>query len=334
MPIRRVKVTFKFLKAVYERWNEDNCFILAASLSYYTLFSIPAMLVIVITVASSLYGQEAVQGELFGRIESFIGTDGAEVIQELVENTYLSGKTIWARTVGIITLLVTSTLAFGVLQNSLNIIWRVKPKPEKSIILFIIVKLLSFGLVLVIALLIVVLLIANTVIILLEEYISQILGSFTFYFIEAAQLLVSFGTLILLFGIIFKVLPDIRIRWRAVWTGAIFTAVLFSLGKYLIGLYLGSTPIISTYGAAGSLIVVILWVNYSAWIFFFGAEFTYVYADWRNEPIASNRYAVRYLHQDVEIADSEMRKIEHQNSKEKKLSIFRKGLNRLKSSKN
>lgn len=295
-----LKRGYDFVNDVFRKWNDDNCFLLAASLSYFTLFSFPAMLVIIITVAGSFYGESEVKGQLFIQMEEYIGKNGVETIESILQYTHLSGDSITARTIGIITLLLSATLSFSALQNSLNQIWHVKAKPKIGLIKYLFSKLLAFGLVIFIGLLLVAIVLVETVIKFLHDYI-QVITDHVFYIAEFTNHIISFFAITLMFATLFKYLPDIKIEWKAIWKGALLTSFLFILGRYLISFYLANSNITSAYGAAGSLVMIILWVNYSAWIFFFGAEFISVYSKWKGYKVTPNRFAIQMEHKEIEV---------------------------------
>ena len=273
----RVKSTFKLLKETFKEWQEDKASLLAAALAYYTVFSITPLLVIAIAIAGAVFGQEAAQGEIIEQINGLVGEQGAQIIETALANAdkpQLSGA---ASIISIIVLLVGASGVFAQLQQALNTVWNVKAKPNAGIWEFIRKRLLSFGMVLTIGFLLLVSLMLSAMLSGISKLQVGLLPGFTLFW-QLLNLGISFGFISLLFALIYKYLPDVRIRWKDVWVGAIITALLFTFGKFLIGLYLGRGSLGSAYGAAGSLIVFLAWVFYSAQILLFGAEFTQVYA--------------------------------------------------------
>jgi membrane protein len=285
-----------FIKEMYAEWQADACFQLAAALSYYSVFSLAPIIVVAVSVAGYFFGREAVTGEMYEQIRGLIGPDGATAIQKMVESAYLQDRGLFPTVIGLLTLLFSATIAFTALQDALNKIYKVQADPQSGIVAMVINRLLSFALVLAIGFLLMVSLTVDIIINVLDDYIQRILVDYSIYLIRAIQIGISFSIITLLFAMIFKFLPDVKIRWQNVWRGAILTAGLFTLGKSLIGLYLGQSDLTSTYGAAASIVIILLWVNYSSWILFIGAEYIYVYAKRRGEEILPSHYAkkIRY----------------------------------------
>jgi membrane protein len=295
MKERLLKI-WTFIKDMYAEWQADACFQLAAALSYYSVFSLAPIIVVAISVAGYFFGREAVTGEMYQQIRGLIGPDGAAAIQGMVESAYLQERGLLPTVIGLLTLLFSATVAFTALQDALNKIYKVQADPQSGIVAMIFNRLLSFALVLAIGFLLMVSLTVDIIINVLDDYIQRILVDYSLYVIRAIQIAISFSIITLLFALIFKFLPDVKIRWRHVWKGSILTAGLFTLGKSLIGLYLGESDLTSTYGAAASIVIILLWVNYSSWILFVGAEYIYVYVKRRGEEIQPSNYAkkIRY----------------------------------------
>lgn len=288
----KLKTITKLIKDTFTEWNEDKVPLWAAALAYYTIFSLAPLLLIVISIAGFFFGDEAARGQIVGQIQGLIGRDGAEAVQGMIQNASRpgSGGTI-ATVVGIVTLLFGASGVFGQLQDALNTIWEVKPKPGQNVRSFVQSRFLSFAMVLVIGFLLLVSLVLSAVL----SGISSFFGRMVPDFVVVGQVLnfaLSFGVITLLFASIYKFLPDVRMPWKDLWVGAATTALLFTIGKFLIGLYLGSSSVASTYGAAGSLVVLLLWVFYSAQILLLGAEFTQVYARHRGNPLEPSKHAV------------------------------------------
>ncbi|MFY0578376.1 YihY/virulence factor BrkB family protein [Cystobacter fuscus] len=274
---RRARKLFKLGKQAVSEWSDDNAPMFAASLSYYTLFSIAPVLVIAVSVAGMVFGEEAARGQIQAQLEDLVGRGSAEVIGQMMISARKPGAGILATTLGLVALIFGATGVFVQLQDSLNHIWNVKPKPRNGVIAFLRSRFLSFAMVLVIGFLLLVSLVVSAVLAALGAWFSNLLPGWTVMW-QGVNLLISFGVITVLFAMMYKLLPDTHVSWRDVWLGAAVTSLLFSLGKFLIGLYLGRSAVASSYGAAGSLAVVLLWVYYSAQILFLGAEFTQVYA--------------------------------------------------------
>jgi membrane protein len=278
----------------------DSDFKLAASLSYYTIFALPPLLIIIIAVSGVFFGAEAVRGEIYGQISHLVGRDAALQIQEMIRNAALSRDTVMATTIGIITLLFGASGVFGEIQDSINRIWGIKAKPDRGFIKLLRNRLISFSMIVVLGFLLMVSLILNAILDALSNRIQGYFPHISVYFIYITNLILLFVLITILFAIIFKTLPDGKVDWKDALIGSTFTAFLFMLGKSAIGFYLGNSRIVSTYGTAGSLIVILLWVYYSALILYFGAEFTKVYAYTFGKKIIPNDYAVYVEKQEVE----------------------------------
>ena len=249
-----------------------------AALSFYTLFAIAPLFVIVLAIAGFWFGEEAARRELFGQVSGLVGSEGGEAIQALVSAAHKPNTGVWATIFAVVTLFIGATGVFVQLQDALNSIWGVRRMPGRGLHNFIKVRLLSFALVAGIGFLLLVSLVLSAGLAALGKVMVGLLPAQETIW-HAINFVISFGVITLLFGLIFKVLPDAKIAWRDVWTGAIITALLFNLGKLLLGLYLGRSGVTSAYGAAGSLVVVLLWVYYSAQILLFGAKFTQIYSN-------------------------------------------------------
>jgi membrane protein len=271
--------TFSLLKATAFEWLDDQAPTLGAALAYYTVFSLAPLLIISIALAGLVFGAEAAQGQIFDQLRGLLGDAGGKAMQEIVQSTSAEPKTgVVATVIGFVTLLFGASGAFGQLQASLNIIWGVQPKPGRGILGIIRDRILSFGFILVVGfLLLVSLLLTAAIAFVGKQFDAMVPGMEAL--IQILNSILSLAVITLLFGMMFKILPDANIAWRDVWIGAFITALLFTLGKFALGFYLGRSGVASSYGAAGSLIVLLLWVYYSSQIVFFGAEFTQVYAN-------------------------------------------------------
>ena len=272
------KTVFKLLKDSASAWSDDKASRLAAALSYYTIFSIAPLLVLAIAVAGLVFGQEAASNQVFHQIRGLVGDQGAAAIQTMVASVYKSGGGVLATVIGVGTVLVGASGAFSQLQDSLNTIWEVKPKPGQGIKGFLRIRIVSFSLVLVIGFMLLVTLVLSAGLAAMGGYLDRILP-IPSVALQALNFVISFVITALLFTLIYKVLPDVTVKWKDVWIGGAVTALLFSLGRFLIGFYLGRGSVSSAYGAAGSLVIILLWIYYSSQILFFGAEFTKVFAN-------------------------------------------------------
>lgn len=280
------------LKQTWTEWQEDKASRLAAALAYYTAFSIAPLVVIAIAIAALVYGEEAAKGQIATQLGTLVGPEAAVAIESLVESSYRqSGEGIIATVISIALLFFGASNIFTQLQESLNTIWEVAPKPGRGIKGIVKDRILSFGMVLGIGFLLLVSLILSTVLAVLGNYLGGMMPGLQFLW-SILNFLLSFGVITLLFALMFKFLPDVKITWGDVRIGAVITALLFTIGKSLISLYLGNSGVGSTYGAAGSLVVLLLWVNFSAQILFFGAEFTQVYANKYGSMIVPTKNAV------------------------------------------
>ncbi len=265
-------------QAVVGWWN-DNASRLGASISYYTLFSIAPMLVIAIAIAGFVFGAEAARGEIVGQIQGLVGRDGAHAVQAMLQGASKQRSSgILASIIGVATLVLGATGVFLELQTALNGIWRVKPKPSAGIMEVLRQRLISFGLVVGVGFVLLVSLVVSAALSALGKFLGGYMPGYAILG-QALNVLLSLAVITLLFAMIYKVLPDVELTWPDVWVGGLVTAGLFSIGKLVIGLYLGTSSTTSTYGAAASVIVLLLWVYYSSQIVLLGAEFTRFYVD-------------------------------------------------------
>jgi membrane protein len=286
------KLVWTSLKDSSKGFSDHKVTKLSASLAYYTTFSLGPLLIVIIYLCSIFFGREAVEGSVYTQMKSFIGPDSAAQIQTMIKNAAISGKNGLAATIGIITLLIGATTVFGEIQDSINSIWGVKAKPKAGIMKVVMTRLLSFGMIASLGFLLLVSLAATTLVESIGHRLERMFPDVTVVLLYIVNLLLTFGVITVLFAIVFKVLPDIRIKWNAIWPGAIATAILFMIGKFLISLYISKSNIGSTYGTAGSLVILIVWVYYSSIILYFGAEFTKSYALQKGVHIIPSQYAV------------------------------------------
>ena len=291
---------WKVLMATFSGFINDNGLKLSASLAYYTVFSIAPLLILIISLISLIYHGDAFNNTMYHQIKSFVGPQAALQIQDIIKNLQLSGKTGVALFSGIVILMIGASSIFVEIQDSLNIIWRVKAKPKRGWLKLIQNRFLSFSLIISLGFLLLVSLVLNLLLSALSVKLTHFLSGVTIYVIDGLNLAITLIVIAVLFGIIFKVLPDVKIKWKDVRSGAIFTAILFTLGQYIIGLYIKYTAQGSGYGAAGSIIVILVWIYYTAAILYIGAEFTQVYAEASGSNIEPADYAVHVEQKEVE----------------------------------
>lgn len=269
---------FSLLKATFKEWLNDDPFRQSAVIAYYSIFSLPGLLIILIWVAGAAFGQEAVEGKISSQVGSMLGEDTGKTVETMIKNAQSQDSNIFMKIVGIGTLLFGATTVFFQLQKSLNYIWEVEQKPDSDFKQLLLDRASSLGLIIIIGFLLLISLVASALITSLSDWLSSNFPDYIIYLAEGTNLLLSLGIATILFALMFKVLPDVEIIWSMVWKGAFVTALLFVIGKFLLGLYFGMASPESSYGAAGSVILILLWINYSCLIMFFGAEFTQMYA--------------------------------------------------------
>ncbi len=277
---RDLQVFWRLLRLTAQSWLADYAPSMGAALAYYTLFSLAPLLLIVISVAGLMFGEDAARGEIAHQLSALMGDTGAKAVQDLLTSVDKPLEGTLATGVGLLMLFVGATTVFGELQDALDRIWRVPAvhAPSSGWLSLVRARLLSFGMILAIGFLLTVSLVASAVLGVMGGWLQPVFGAW----VALAAVVNAIGSFLLvaaMFALIYKVMPRVQVQWRDVWTGAVFTATLFTFGKFLIGLYIGRSGVISGFGAAGSLVVVLLWVYYSAQIFLIGAEFTWVYAN-------------------------------------------------------
>ena len=294
------------LKSSASEFSTNNSFRHAAALSYYTIFSLPPLLLIVITVASAVYGGEALTGQIYGQLKGLVGADSAKFLQESIAKFTLQQRGPVATVIGIATLIFAATTFFVTLQESINDIWNLKVKTTGiGIGDFIKQRFLSFGLILSVALLLLISFVVSAVLSTFTGWLQMLLPDVGVLAIKLVDFVLSLGVTTLLFALIYRFLPDAIIRWRDVGVGAFITALLFVVGKILIALYIAKADPGSAFGAAGSAIVLLLWVNYSSLIIFFGAEFTQDFADAFGQKVQPKAHAVRVRVEEIPKGESE-----------------------------
>ncbi len=287
--------TWCLLKESFWGFIDDNGIKLSASLAYYTIFSLPALLIIVINISGFFFGADAVRGKIFGQINGLVGNNAAMQIQEIIKNVKLSDSNNFATIISIVILLVGASGIFAEIQSSVNYIWGIEAKPKRGFVKFLKNRLMSFSMVASAGFLLLVGLIINSLMDLLFNRLTTFFPENIVYLLYVLNIVIVFVIITLLFTVIFKTLPDGKVALSNCLVGASFTALLFMIGKFAIGAYLGSPFITTAYGAAGSVIVILSWVYYSAIILYFGAEFTKYYAITHGSKITPNAYSVRVI---------------------------------------
>ena len=299
MPLKK---TWKFIKNLFTDFFDSNVMKLSGSLAFFTVFSLPGLLIIIIWFSNLFYGRQVVEDTVYKQIEGFIGHDAALNIQQTIHNATQAAGSNFATIVGIASLVIGATSVFGEIQDSINLIWKLKARPRKGLAILKLVfnRLLSFSMIITLCFILLVSLVLNGAMDILLDRLTQRFPELTVILVYIINLILTFLISTFIFGAIFKVLPDARVDWKHVKVGAAVTAFLFLVGKFLISYYLGHSRMTSAYGAAGSVIVVLMWVYYSAAILYFGAVFTRVYAIHTGSAIYPNSYAVWVKQVEVE----------------------------------
>lgn len=305
---KKIIFLYHFIKQVIVEFVDDNVMKYSASLAYYTVFSLAPMLIIIISICGTLFGREAVQGQIYGEIKDLVGGPAALQIQENIKNIHLTKDSPVATIFSVIVLVIGGTGIFGEIQDSLNKIWGLKVKTKKTWWKLILNRLLSFSLIISLGFVLIVSLVLNALIAIIGDRLNNLLSGVGKIFIPIIDNVLSFGITTLLFAIIFKVLPDAKIKWKDVSIGAVITAILFTLGKLGIGYYLGRSNMATIYGAAGSVIIIMLWAYYSSVILYLGAEFTKVYANEHGTKIQPSEYSVWVKIEEIPVSEVTLKK--------------------------
>lgn len=289
--MRRLRFFWDTLKETFKEWNNSPAGTDSASLAYYAIFSIPGLLIIIIWIAGYFFGQEAIQGQISNQIGGMMGGDVADSIEEMIAGALIDKENIFMKVVGIFSLIFGATTIFFQLQKSLNNLWDVEPAPKKAFVKFFLDRANSLGMILVIGFLLMITMVLSSVISLFNNFIASKFGLETYYLMEVVNFTIGFVLVVLVFAFMFKVLPDAEIRWRSVWAGAVLTAVLFTIGKFLLSFYFAEFKPASAFGKAGTIILIMLWINYSCMLIFFGAEYTKVYSRNKGYKIIPSKHA-------------------------------------------
>jgi len=305
------------LKNSFSGFSNDNVTKLSASLAYYTMFSMGPLLVMIIALCGIFLGRDAIEGKVYNQLQTFLGHDTALQLQQIIKNAFISGKGNIAVIIGGVSLILGATSVFGEMQDSINRIWGLKPKPKRGWLKYLQNRFLSFSIIISLGFL---LLVSLAIATLIEGFSNKLKTTFpdvtvvVFYIINLVITLVITSVI---FGVIFKVLPDAKIKWKDVIAGSITTAILFMIGKFGISFYIGRSNVGSTYGAAGSLVILLLWIYYSSIILYFGAEFTKAYAMEYGTAIMPSDYAVTTKTVEVETGKQTVQEKEKADAKVK-----------------
>jgi membrane protein len=305
---KRAITIYTYFRQVFREFLEDDILKYSASLAYYTIFSLAPMLIIIISLSGLLFGREAMEGHIYTQIKDLVGSDAALQIQDVIRNIHLTGKGFFASTVSIIVLLVGATGIFGEVQDSLNKIWGLRVKTKKTWWKLILNRLLSFSLIVSMGFIMMVSLLLNAIMSAFGNYLEKYFAEFSVTLIQLTEIILTFLASTFLFALMFKLLPDAKIKWKDVIVGGLITSFFFTLGRLGIGYYLGHSNVASVYGAAGSVIVIMVWVYYSAVILYLGAEFTKVYAKLHGGKIYPNEYAVWIKTEEIQVANPALKK--------------------------
>jgi len=287
-----LKGIWEVLKNSFKGFGEDKVTKLSGSLAYATIFSMAPLLVVIISLCSIFLGKDAVEGKVYGELMGFVGSNTAAQLQEIIRNASLAGKSNMAVVIGVITLVIGATTIFAEIQDSINTIWGIKPKPKRGWLKLLKNRFLSFSVIISLGFLLLVSLGVNYVIDGFSKSLIQRFPDIAVTVFYIVNIIISFLVISLLFAVIFRLLPDADIKWKDVRSGAIATAILFMVGKFAISFYITTTKVGSTYGAAGSIIILLVWIYYSSIILYFGAEFTKAWAVKYGSTIYPNHYAV------------------------------------------
>lgn len=289
--INNIKFFWEVLKDTFTEWNDSSASKDSASLAYYAIFSIPGLLIIIIWIAGNFFGEEAIRGEISNQISGLMGKDVAKSIEGMIAGALIDKQNIFMKIVGIGSLVFGSTTLFFQLQHSLNTLWEVESAPQKALVKFLLDRANSLGMILILGFLLMITMMLSSMISLFNNWITNYFGLETYMLVELVNFAIGFGLVMLLFALMFKVLPDVQVSWKPVWKGALLTTILFTLGKFLLSLYFGNFKPTSAFGTAGTVILIMMWINYSCMLVFFGAEFTKVYTYKSGYPVVLSKHA-------------------------------------------
>ncbi|MCD9856589.1 YihY/virulence factor BrkB family protein [Epilithonimonas sp. JDS] len=287
----KLKSFWEILKETFNEWTSSSASKDSASMAYNAIFALPGLMIIIIWSAGHFFGEEAVNGEIRRQIQGVIGYDGAKSIQDIIASAMIDKENFWMKALGVATLVFGATSLFFQMQTSLNNLWDVEAAPKKAWQKFILDRANSLGMILIITFLLLISMVLSSVIGLANGLITKYFGLEAYVLIQGSNFILGFAVITVLFAIMFKVLPDVEIKWKSVWIGAIVTALLFNVGKMLMSFYFDMSKPTSVFGAAGTVILLMMWINYSCQLIFFGAEFTKVYAVRKGHKIIPSKHA-------------------------------------------
>lgn len=289
--MNKLKSFWEILKDTFNEWMSSSASKESASMAYNAIFSLPGLLIIIIWIAGHFFGEEAVNGEIRRQLQGIMGYDGAKSIQDIIASAMIDKQNFWMKALGVGTLVFGATSLFFQMQSTLNNLWDVEAAPKKAWQKFILDRANSLGMILIIAFLLLTSMLLSSVIGLANQWITRYFGLETYVIVQASNFILGFAVVTVLFAFMFKVLPDVEIKWKSVWIGAVVTALLFNVGKMLMSFYFDVSKPTSIFGAAGTVILLMMWINYSCQLVFFGAEFTKIYAYKMGHKIIPSKHA-------------------------------------------
>lgn len=300
--IKRLKklTVFKIIKDSFKDFFSGESMGLAAGTAFYTIFSLPALLIIILNIGTTLYSETEIKTEMLQQVEELAGLESRSTLEDILDNFNMASNGVISNFVAFLILAFSATTVFVSLQNAINHIWHIKPKPEKGLIKFIINRLLSFSLVASIGFILLVSLILDAVLVIINNYFIEYVVDLPINMATIAHFILTQLILVVVFALMYKILPDAKVRWKDTWMGAVVTMLLFGVGKYLIGIYMGNSDLGSSYGAAGSLVILLIWVYYSVIIFLFGAQITYYIAEHIGGNIIPKSQAIKVEMREIE----------------------------------
>ncbi len=308
--INNIKFFWEVLKESFTEWNNSSASRDSAGLAYYAIFSIPGLLIIIIWIAGNFFGEEAIRGQISSEISGIMGADVAKSIQDMIAGALIDKQNVFMKAVGVGSLVFGSTTLFFQLQHTLNTLWDVQAAPKKAFTKFLLDRANSLGMILILGFLLMITMVLSSLISVFNNLITRYFGFETYMLVELVNFGVGFGFVMLLFAMMFKILPDVQVSWKPVWKGAFLTAVLFTLGKFLLILYFGTAKPTSAFGTAGTVILIMMWINYSCMLIFFGAVYTKVYAYKKGYTIIPSKHA---KWSDAKLYEETQRKKENEN---------------------
>lgn len=301
MNIHFFKRSWTLCRDTFKAFQKDQVMLLSAAIAFYAIFSLPGIVIIVIRISSVFLGEKMVKGTLNDKLGDLIGRDAAQEIQQMAENSMLQESSFFWTTVGVLLIAFSAGTVFTIIQTTLNTIWGVRPKPKRGILKLVRNRVLSFLVVVLLSMMMLVSVTLDLFFTVFQDFLHKIVPYSLSLILPIISSIISFIVIGLVFGIIFKILPDVKLRWKDVLMSAVASAILFSIGKFLIGIYLTANDFNSTYGAAGSIVLILIWVNYTSMIMLFGCEFTIVYTKSIGRTITPKADAVMFKITEIEI---------------------------------